>query len=198
MWPPKLACLFASVLQPARLTFLRCAVLRETQSTARSRPPRHRRDSVSARPLCSRRRTRRARAERHIIAARPVPGPTSNLPLNKFRIILRLWLRPPTERVFFSRFCLRSFRRRGAARQRVGGRVDRVARRRRRVAGKRRHAVSVHDGTLDNKSVVPAGLRGRRPDPPTPPTPPAHLSLPLYLILLTKRIDSPGLRAGSC
>ena len=91
-------------------------------------------------------------------------------------------------------------RRRGAARQRVGGRVPRVARRRRQVAGKRRHAVSVHDGTLDvdNKSVVPAGLRGRRPDPPTPPTPPAHLSLPLYLTFMTKRIDSPGLRAGSC
>ena len=72
-----------------------------------------------------------------------------------------------------------SFRRRGAARQRVGGRVPRVARRRRRVAGKRRHAVSVHDGTLDvdNKSVVPAGLRGRRPDPSSP-RPFLHLSPP--------------------
>ena len=70
-------------------------------------------------------------------------------------------------------------RRRGAARQRVGGRVPRVARRRRRVAGKRRHAVSVHDGTLDvdNKSVVPAGLRGRRPDPSSP-RPFLHLSPP--------------------
>ena len=51
------------------------------------------------------------------------------------------------------------------------------------VAGRRRHAVrDGRDGTLDvdNKSVVPAGLRGRRPDPssprPLPPTPPPHPS----------------------
>ena len=39
--------------------------------------------------------------------------------------------------------------------------------------------------TLDRKAVVPAGLRGRRPDPPTLPTPPSHLlpsSLPLNIL----------------
>ena len=50
------------------------------------------------------------------------------------------------------------------------------------VAGRRRHAVrDGRYGTLDvdNKSVVPAGLRGRRPDPssPDPSLPPPLVAL---------------------
>lgn len=66
----------------------------------------------------------------------------------------------------------RSFRRRGPARQRVGGRVPRVARRRRQVAGPRRHAV--RDGTLNDRQE---SRRPRRPSRPStrpkslPPTP---------------------------
>ena len=45
--------------------------------------------------------------------------------------------------------------------------------------------------TLDRKAVVPAGLRGRRPDPPTLPTPPSHLSPSPLTFLMTRRIASP-------